>query len=467
MEKAPRIYNFFPKIVGSIDLWNEHLDRIKNMNFNWLYVNPLNFTGFSGSLYSIKDFYKFNPIFAPENSENPHSWEPFKNYVSYCHENGLKLMYDLVINHTSIDSPLIDEHPEWFIEKWAIIHKKTLSPVKFFPIDDPTKLPEIDPDQYPEERFSLEKRISSPFAIDPADADKITIWGDLAEINNLDNSDLNGLTGYWLNLIDFYLELGIDGFRCDAAYQIPPDMWKTIIEHAKEINPKVIFVAETLGCTLKQMADTCEAGFDYINNSSKWWDYTEPWALEQYEEFRKFAPSIGFPESHDTIRLANETKGQEEVQKFKYFFASFFSAGVMMPIGYEYGFKTKIDVVKMTPDAWESPNFDISAYIKKINQLKTSNKCLNEDGPMKQYNYKDSNILIMKKTSIDEKQQILMIYNKDWHNSHDVTIQDLQRFLGLDKTIYTLNVDRVQKIYKSIEFSKILAPNECFMFIQE
>jgi starch synthase (maltosyl-transferring) len=47
-----------------------------------------------------------------------------------------------------------------------------------------------------------------------------------------------------------------------------------------------------------------EAGFDYFFNSSKWWDFREPWALEQHEEVRRIAPSISFPETHDTARLA-------------------------------------------------------------------------------------------------------------------------------------------------------------------
>ena len=49
-----------------------------------------------------------------------------------------------------------------------------------------------------------------------------------------------------------------------------------------------------------------EAGFDYLYNSVKWWDFESPWLLEQYEAYRHIAPSIGFPESHDTKRLVTE-----------------------------------------------------------------------------------------------------------------------------------------------------------------
>ena len=58
------------------------------MGFDWIYVNPLNYTGFSGSLYAIKDFYKFNPLFAPEDpgGEDPTSWAPLVKFIDACHE---------------------------------------------------------------------------------------------------------------------------------------------------------------------------------------------------------------------------------------------------------------------------------------------------------------------------------------------------------------------------------------------
>jgi starch synthase (maltosyl-transferring) len=85
-----------------------------------------------------------------------------------------------------------------------------------------------------------------------------------------------------------------------------------------------------------------QAGFDYFFNSSKWWDFREPWALEQQERFRGIAPSISFPETHDTTRLMADSGGDEQVQRQRYAFAAAFSAGVMMPIGYEFGFRTQV-----------------------------------------------------------------------------------------------------------------------------
>ena len=54
---GPRIYNLFPRLVGSMDRWPEHLPRIRELGFDWVYVNPWHYAGYSGSLYAVKDYY--------------------------------------------------------------------------------------------------------------------------------------------------------------------------------------------------------------------------------------------------------------------------------------------------------------------------------------------------------------------------------------------------------------------------
>ena len=63
---GPRIYNLFPLLFGPIRKWREHLPRIAAMNFDWIYLNPTHYPGFSGSLYAVKDYYTLNPLVASE-----------------------------------------------------------------------------------------------------------------------------------------------------------------------------------------------------------------------------------------------------------------------------------------------------------------------------------------------------------------------------------------------------------------
>jgi len=118
--QSPRIYNLFPRLLGPINRWTDHLDRIQKMGFNWIYINPINYPGFSGSLYSIKDYYRFNNMFLPEGSQDDYDWKPVKEFITQCHNRNLKVMMDLVINHVAIDCPLIETNPKWFMKKMGV-----------------------------------------------------------------------------------------------------------------------------------------------------------------------------------------------------------------------------------------------------------------------------------------------------------------------------------------------------------
>ena len=314
------------------------------MGFNWLYINSILSPGFSGSLYAIKHHYRINPQFLPPHTKTDglamltHTLRGFK-------ELGLWPMMDLVINHTSRDCPLISEHPAWYV------HDK-------------------------------HGAIVNPFARDPDDPEKVTVWGDLAEIDNEGSSDRKDLWAYWAELVKRYLQLGFKGFRCDAAYKIPAALWRYLVDEAARIDREAMFFAETLGCAEEEALALHDAGLHYFFNSSKWWDFEEPWGLEQHEKFGKIAPSISFPESHDTTRLAADTGGSEAVQRQRYAFAASFSAGLMMPIGYEFGFKDKLDVVSTGPADWETAAFDMRQFIKQVNNLKMQNPLLQGEGEL-------------------------------------------------------------------------------------
>ncbi len=459
---GPRIYNLFPRILDTIDKWDKHLDRIKKMGFDWIYVNPLNYTGFSGSLYATKDYYKFNPLFAPAGAADPSSWEPLEAFINKCHAKKLKFMYDLVINHTSIDSPLIEQHRNWYVIKSVVVRKSDGKVILQRGCDDPASTR-----HFSEKGYTIEERVAHPCAVDPNDSRKVTIWGDLAEIDDRNSPDKENLVKYWLDLVKFYMDKGMDGFRCDAAYQVPTETWKAIITMANEKKPGTLFAAETLGCTLDQMKETVEAGFDYIYNSSKYWDFTQPWCPEQYESFRKAAPSISFPESHDTPRLAQETNKREDVQRFRYLFAAFFSSGVMMPVGYEFGFTRQVDVCTSSPYDWEAPTFDITGFIGKVNAFKQRFRCLNEDGPMKHFDYGNKAILILRKTSKDEKQHLLLVYNKDWENPQDVPIDSVPYFLDFGTPVRIVGIEGEDKPLEGTSWKATLEPNEYVIMAQE
>jgi starch synthase (maltosyl-transferring) len=343
---GPRVYNLFPTLAGPLSAWPAHFARIAAMGFDWVYVNPIHATGGSGSLYAVSDYDALNPLLRGDDPR-PDA-ELVRETVAAARSCGLSLMLDLVMNHTANDSPLVARHPGWYAR---------------------------------DERGA----VRSPRAVDPDDASKVTVWGDLAELDFTERPERAEITAFFTGVVRRYLGLGVRGFRCDAAYNVPGAVWSDVIAAARAVQPDAVFAAETLGCTLEQTGQLGDAGFDYLFNSSKWWDFRASWLLDQYESFRHIAPSIAFPESHDTPRLAAElaTRTNAEIEaeyRFRYLFAAFFSSGVMMPMGYEYGFAKRLDVVATRPTDWEEPRFDLSAFVADVNAMKAALPVLNEEG---------------------------------------------------------------------------------------
>jgi starch synthase (maltosyl-transferring) len=384
---VPIIYNLFPCLSGRMNNWVEHASRAAEMGFNWLYINSIHYPGFSGSLYAVKHHYRINPQFLPTYTKE-NDLTILERTLRGFRDLGLWPMMDLVINHTSRDCLLINEHPTWYVH-------------------------------------SEHGEIVSPFARDPDDPKKVTVWGDLAEIDNEGSSDREGLWAYWAELVKRYLRLGFKGFRCDAAYKIPASLWRFLVEEAASIDPEAMFFAETLGCTEEEALALHDAGLHYFFNSSKWWDFVQPWCLEQHERFGKIVPSISFPESHDTTRLAADSGGNETVQRQRYAFAASFSAGLMMPIGYEFGFRKKLNVVYTHPTDCETPSFDIQRFIRKINKLKIEHPLLHGEGKLKTV-ISDRNTLVLERRTEEASGQLAWILvNKSKGRHTTVTIDGI------------------------------------------
>ena len=383
---GPRIYNLFPLLAGTFPRWKEHLERARALEFDWIFLNPFQKAGYSGSLYSIADYYQFDPRLIEASAGQPE--RQFRQMIEIAHGLGLRVIMDLVINHTAFDSPLLEQHPSWY----------------------------------------KRGRDGKPVHPSAREDDRVITWGDLFEIDN--SRDRDGLWTYWADLAEHYAAIGIDGFRCDAAYKLPSELWRTLIGRLKRTHPETVFLAESLGCPFSETVRLAGCGFNFIFNSSKWWDFVAPWCLVQYRQTAPLVPSISFPESHDTARLAAEVKSDRDAVKMRYGFSAMFSTGVMMPIGFEYGFTRRLDVVKTKPADWEKPQWDISDYIGRVNRLKASRRVFNEEGAIDTAAVDDSHIFAFIKWSLDKRERALVIINKDTRAQQSFRLQSLGQFFA-------------------------------------
>ncbi len=379
-----KIYNLFPRLAGHFEGWGPHLERAARMGFDWVFVNPIQKTGRSGSLYSIADYFAINADFLRPNKRLPQD-DQVRAMIGEAERQGLSVMIDLVINHCAIDAQLVKEHPEWFVREGG--------------------------------------KVANPFCVE-ADGTKV-VWYDLAQFDHEHSPDRKGLESFCHALIEHLIDLGFSGFRCDAAYQIPNPLWKRLIARARKQHPEVVFIAETLGCSPEQTRATAGAGFDAIFNSSKWWDFDGNWLLDQYNLTRELVPSISFPESHDTERLFCESGDNPNAMRQRYLFAALFSSGVMIPIGFEYGFRSRLDVVNTQPSQWEGINLDLTHYIAQINQIKDEHPVFASDGPIERLDCSNPAVLLLHKSHPEGHGEALLVLNKDPWNRQYLRVEDL------------------------------------------
>lgn len=206
------------------------LDYIKNLGVDCIWLLPFYPTGGRDNGYDVIDYYNVEPAFG--------TLGEFKTFVHEAHKKGLKVIIDLVVHHTS------NFHP-WFIESsqdqdskyrnyyiWARDIPSNPQPKSAFP--------GIEAGVW---RFNGEARqfyYHSFYHFEP----------DL----NIANKDVQEEI---LNIMDFWMNLGIDGFRIDAATLMfdrkgvvgtevlePGQIMEQWNKHIKDRNPEGILLGE-------------------------------------------------------------------------------------------------------------------------------------------------------------------------------------------------------------------------------
>lgn len=172
----------------------DDLDRIAALGTNiiWLMpIHPIGEVDRKGSLgcpYSIKDYREVNPEYG--------TLEDFTALLNEIHSRSLKCIIDVVYNHTSKDSVLLKNHPEYFLT------------------DEDGKL-----------------------------TGKVGEWSDVTDLDYSNKELWNEL----IDTLDYWCSLGVDGFRCDVAPLVPVEFWIKTRESIQSKYPDAIFLAETSG----------------------------------------------------------------------------------------------------------------------------------------------------------------------------------------------------------------------------
>lgn len=187
------VYEIYPRAFSAQGNFNgitARLDDLKNLGVNILWLMPIHPIGQEkkkgtiGSPYAVRDYYGINPDYG--------SKDDFKKLITEAHRRGMKVIIDIVANHTSWDSVMM---------KWP----------EYYEHDAAGKI------TYPHD------------------------WSDVAELNYSNPQ----LRQYMTDMLKYWLrEFDLDGFRCDVAEEVPTDFWENARAELNKIKPDIVMLAE-------------------------------------------------------------------------------------------------------------------------------------------------------------------------------------------------------------------------------
>ena len=191
--RAGVIYEIFPRVFSAEGNFNgitAQLDRLKELGVNVLWLMPIHPIGREkkkgsiGSPYAVRDYYAVNPDYGTA--------EDLRRLVAEAHRRDMKVIIDIVANHTSWDSVLM-KTPDFYVH-------------------------------------DAQGRITYPHD-----------WTDVAKLNY----DNPALRRYMTDmLVRWVRDFDLDGFRCDVAADVPTDFWENARAELEKVKPDIVMLAE-------------------------------------------------------------------------------------------------------------------------------------------------------------------------------------------------------------------------------
>ncbi|HKA23319.1 MAG TPA: alpha-amylase family glycosyl hydrolase [Blastocatellia bacterium] len=187
------VYEVFPRAFskeGTFNAITAKIDQLKDLGVTILWLMPIHQIGQEkkkgtiGSPYAVRDYYSINPEYGTA--------ADLRHLIAEAHKRGLKVIIDIVANHTSWDSVLMK-----------------------------------NPDFY---RRDAQGKIIWPYD-----------WTDIAWLN-YENPKLRD---YMIDMLKYWIrEFDLDGFRCDVAGEVPVDFWERARVEIEKIKPDIVMIAE-------------------------------------------------------------------------------------------------------------------------------------------------------------------------------------------------------------------------------
>lgn len=319
-----------------------------------------------GSPFAALDYFAVDPALARfDPAATP--FEQFLELVDAVHAKKGRIFLDIPVNHTGWASRLQNEHPDYFIRRG-------------------------------------DRTFENPGAWG-------VVWEDLCKLNYSDTRVHALMTGVFLH----WCRAGVDGFRCDAGYMLPPEAWCYITAKVREEFPDTVFMLEGLGGKISVQEELlAEHGLD--------WAYSELFQNYSRDEVSgcqsylsrcsaDFGLLVNFAETHDNSRLA---AGGAVYAKMRCMLAGLLAENGAFGItnGVEFLATAKIDVHGSSPLNWGAePN--LVAELGRLNRLLSSHPLFRAGSRVEQIQYGDGNFIAVRRGMPGTAAQLLALVNLD------------------------------------------------------
>lgn len=219
--------------IGDLNGIIEKLDYIQGLGFNVIWLNPVNESSFYDAGYDVTDFYKIAPRYGTN--------DDFKRMCDEAHNRNMKVMFDLVAGHTSI------EHP-WFkasakAEKNEYSNRYIWTDTTFDYDEGICGFSERE-GNYITNFFYTQPALNYGYAHpDPQKPWQLPVT----------HPDCVATKEELKKIIDFWADMGVDAFRVDMAESLIKGdtdgsfmraFWKEIREHMEEREPQCLLISE-------------------------------------------------------------------------------------------------------------------------------------------------------------------------------------------------------------------------------
>jgi cyclomaltodextrinase len=191
--KSGTIYQIFVRSfspTGDLNGVTARLDDLDKLGVNILWLMPIHpdgqvkKKGSLGSPYAVRDYYAIDPAIGTK--------DDLHRLIQEAHKRQMKVIIDIVANHTSWDSVMM-AHPDFY--------KKDKEGHVTYPHD----------------------------------------WTDVAALDYSNPKLRRYMTDMLLHWIK---DFDLDGYRCDAAAEIPTDFWEQARKELEQAKPDIMMLAE-------------------------------------------------------------------------------------------------------------------------------------------------------------------------------------------------------------------------------